>query len=413
MSADVCIIGLGVVGLPLAVSFARAGLNVVGVDADAALLSTFDAPARFPHEPGLDASLDAARAEGTLSFAPRPVPARAYVIAVSPRGPDDLARLVESLPIEGVGEAVVVESTCAPGWVRRGVVDTLVSAGHTPGADVYVAHAPERVAPGRALDDLRTLPRVIGGATPACARRAGELYLTICKGELSRTNLEVAALAKLAENAFRAVNIALADEIADLASAHGVDPLEVLALANTHPRVGLHRSGLGAWGRCLPLALDLLEPGAESTLHAARAGRRRRPARAAALVARSLEHISSPHVALFGVTYKADVPDTRDAPAEFMVEWWRTYAPHIQVRAHDPFVTAWPYAGLVTRDNALEGAHALVLATPHRAFADPPPELLAAVRRVPWVFDFHGVLRQHLSSLPDLTYVGPGVIGDA
>jgi UDP-N-acetyl-D-mannosaminuronic acid dehydrogenase len=413
MSADVCVIGLGVVGLPLAVSFARAGSRVVGVDADAGLLATLDAPGRFPHEPGLDAALDAARAAGALSLAGEPTAAAAYVIAASPRGPDDLARIVEALPLRGRGELVVVESTCAPGWVRDGVVGALTRAGRAPGVDVHVAHAPERVAPGRALEDLRALPRVVGGFTPACAERARELYATICDGELSTSDLETAALSKLAENAFRAVNVALADELADLTRAHGVDPLAMLELANTHPRVGLHRPGLGAWGRCLPLALDLLDPAEGTTLHAARLGRQARPARAAALVARALEGVASPRVALFGVTYKADVSDTRNAPAEAMLAWWRTHTPYMDVRAHDPVAASWPHAPLVSPDDALEGAHALVVTTPHDAFARPSPELLAAVCRVPRVFDFHGVLRQHLSSQPDLMYVGPGVLADA
>ena len=118
-------------------------------------------------------------------------------------------------------------------------------------------------------------------------------------------------------------------------------------------------------------------------------------------------------VALLGVTYKADVPDTRDAPAEAMWSWWREHAPHLRVVAHDPVAGSWPLAPLVPFDDAVEGAHAVVLATPHESFANLSPEHLAMVRRVPWVFDFHGVLRQHLSSQPDLMYVGPGVLDDA
>jgi UDP-N-acetyl-D-mannosaminuronate dehydrogenase len=115
---------------------------------------------------------------------------------------------------------------------------------------------------------------------------------------------------------------------------------------------------------------------------------------------------------LLGVTYKADVPDTRASPAEIMLAWWRAHAPHLEVRAHDPIASTWPHAPLVPLAHALDGADAVVLATPHGAWAELPPVILAA-RRVPWVFDFYGVLRQHLSSQPDLMYVGPGVPGDA
>ena len=410
---DVCLIGLGEVGLPLAAVMAQAGLRCVGVDRDAELIRHIaQGCLERPGEPGLVGAVARALEAGTLQVSERPVPAHHYVLATSPDGPEALARLTASLvPLLQGQEVIVVESTCGPGWVDQGVAATLRQRGLQVGQGCFVAHAPERVMPGCALAEIRQLDRIVGAATPACGERARALYQRFSQGQVRVTGLEVAALAKLAENVYRAVNVALADELADLARRQGVDISEVLALANEHPRVDLHRPGLGAGGRCLPLALDLLADQGAPLISRARERNLGRPARAAAQVLDALAGVRDPQIALLGVTYKADVPDTRGGAARQMVRWWRERAPSgWGLRVHDPIARGWELTPRVSLAEALEGSHAAVIGAAHSVFGSLAPEDLEGVLAPRLLFDFVGGLGLHPWMRYGFSHHGPGLL---
>ena len=285
----VCVIGLGYVGLPLAVIMASAGLPVVGVDIQPRVVEAVN-DGRVPvAESGLDERLRAALSEGTLKAVAHPVDADVYVIAVpTPITPERLPNLafVEAAvdavaPRLRPASMVVIESTCPVHTTER-LRDRLAaqrpdlhfSGTGDPRVDqVCVAYCPERMLPGNALDEMQGNTRVIGGLDPLATRRAIEFYGRFVYGRLVPTTARAAELCKLVENTYRDVNIALANEVAALSHEVGVDPFELIRLANLHPRVDLLTPGPGVGGHCIsvdPWFLVDLSPDTTSLIRTAR-----------------------------------------------------------------------------------------------------------------------------------------------
>ena len=238
-----CVVGLGRIGHQVATALAGQGLQVLGVDHDPKRLAWCAAQ-------GVYATGDLPRPTAATLLLTPSCDTKALAIA-------HLAQmghlLAEVCPPGGL---IVVESTTPPGAVRQGLVAQLERAGRTVGSDVFVAHVPERIAPGAgARSDLFGQPRVVGGATSRCAELAQSFYTQVlgCQVHLAQS-LEQAELTKLFENAYRYVNVALANELASLGPYFGADAAGAMALANTHSRVALHQAGAGIGGHCLPYA---------------------------------------------------------------------------------------------------------------------------------------------------------------
>ena len=401
--ARICMLGLGYIGLPTASMFAVAGQTVIGVDPSPRVQAAL-AAGRLPiEEPELKTLVTAALNAGNLHVQTRPALADAFIIAV-PTPLDEAThradlRYVEQaardiVPFLRPGNLVVLESTVPPGTTRDVLAPILAESGLAPGRDIHLAHCPERVLPGRILFELAENDRLAGGLTPACAERAAQLYATFVKGSIMRTDATTAEMAKVMENTFRDVNVALANEFALIAEGVGVDVWEAIRLANHHPRVNVLRPGPGVGGHCIAIDPWFLVGAAPQQARLIRAAREVNDAMPAHVVARLAEVVAPPAlIALLGLTYKANVDDIRESPAlrvaELVVE--RGY----RVRVCDPHLssdTPGLPAPLLPIEQAVHDAEAIVLLVDHAAFAELDLDLLAALVRTRHVLDTRGAL---------------------
>ena len=398
----ICVVGLGYVGLPTAAVLASRGVKVIGVDIDPARVHTVNSGRSPFDEPGLDALVAKAVSAGTLTARDEPATADAHIVAVptpvrEDRSPDlsYVQTAVDSLaPVLRKGTLVVVESTCPVGTTEE-VCDRLASSRpdltfpHSKGeaSDIRVAYCAERILPGNALEELVANDRIIGGVTPACAEAAKRLYEVFVEGACHATNVRTAELAKLAENAFRDVNVAFANEISLVCRALDIDPWELIALANRHPRVDILDPGPGVGGHCIPVDPWFIAdaaPHLTPLIQAARSINDGMPKVIVDRVIAQCEGLDAPVVACLGLAYKADSADLRKSPAIEVVK-------DLQIRLNgqilvvDPFVSELPaeIAGngvveLVGLDGGLAAADVIALLTDHSVFAEISPELLAS-----------------------------------
>ena len=401
------IVGLGYVGLPLAVAFGEAGHDVVGVDVDARKVAALRGGESYVE----DVSSDRLRAlDGRFGATTRYAElagAEAIVIAVptplTENREPDLGPLLDSArAVAGVlqaGQLVVLESTTYPGTTREQLVPLLEESGLGAGRDFHVAYSPERVDPGRRDFTLRTTAKVVGGLTDACRERAVDLYGRVCDTLVPVSSPEAAELSKLLENIFRSVNIALVNELAMLTDRMGIDIWEVVDAAATKP-YGFMRfdPGPGMGGHCLPVDPFYLAWRARefdmTTEFVELAGRinQQMPYHCVARIERALNDqakaVRASKIALLGVSYKAGVGDTRESPALKIASLLGGLG--ADVHYHDPYVPELRDLGLRNEplDDVLDGADLAVIVTAH-----PDIDHHAVATRVPLV-DFRGVTRR-------------------
>lgn len=391
--ARVAVIGLGYIGLPTAVSLATGGLEVIGVDTDAGIVERVNRGEAPFAEPDLSVAVSGAVAMGRLTAVAEVPPADAYIIAVpTPFGaghrPDMSSVIAAAEAIAGMlrgGEIVVLESTCPPGTTRR--ISELIaerrpdlSLPHVPDVppDVHVAHCPERVLPGRVMIEIATNDRVIGGLTPACAARAAELYRTFCHGELITTDAESAEMAKLAENAFRDVNIAFANELSLICERLGLDIWEIRRMANHHPRVDILRPGPGVGGHCIavdPWFIVASAPDLTPLIRAARTINGQMPAHVADRIIATSRRFREPRIACLGLAFKANVGDMRESPSVEIVQRVAAALPDMKILAVEPHADRLPGSLdelgnvlLTSTEHALQDADVIALLVDHSRF---------------------------------------------
>ncbi|MBL4691269.1 MAG: UDP-N-acetyl-D-mannosamine dehydrogenase [Rhodospirillales bacterium] len=408
------VLGLGYVGLPTAAVFASRGIDVLGVDTNAAVVEKINRGEVHIVEPDLDKIVHDAVAADKLRAATEPQPSDAFIIAVPTPFTDghkpDLGYLMaaaESLaPVLKAGDLIVVEST-VPVGATRAVSERLsemcphLSFPHdSETADIHIAHSPERVLPGRVIAELIRNDRVIGGISPACGERAAALYGLAVEGECLLTTAPTAELVKLSENAFRDVNIAFANELSIICEKLGVDPWEAVRLANHHPRVNILQPGPGVGGHCIavdPWFIVDSAPDDTDLIRAARKVNDAKPHHLAEQVIAAAREQAAPVIACLGLAYKADIDDLRQSPAVTVVQRLAgamtgngeilCVEPHIETLPADlEGVAGVTLAGL---DDALERADIVVLLVDHRVFKDLARERLDDKR----VFDARGIWR--------------------
>jgi UDP-N-acetyl-D-glucosamine dehydrogenase len=377
------IIGLGYVGLPLAVGFAEAGQHVVAVDVDDAKVAAVRAGRSYVEDitsERLTAVLDQIDAE--THYAPLTRTDAVLICVPTPLSPNrepDLGPLLSAsralAEIAQQGQLIVLESTTYPGTTREQVQPLLETWGLKVGRDINLAFSPERMDPGRTDFTLRNTPKLVGGITPACTDRAVALYETICDNVVRVSTPETAEMANLLENIFRSVNIALVNELAILADRMGVDIWEVVEAAATKP-YGFMRfePGPGMGGHCL--AVDPFYLGSRarefhmSTEFIELAGKvnQQMPCYCVERIERALNDVEKPvkgsRIAILGVSYKGGIGDTRESPALRIMELLAERGAVLSY--HDPFVPSLPELGL--QSSGLEtaiSADAVVLVTAH------------------------------------------------
>jgi UDP-N-acetyl-D-mannosaminuronic acid dehydrogenase len=384
----VCIVGLGYIGLPTAAVLASRGSTVYGCDIRQEVVDTINQGRIHIHEPGLDRIVKAVVQRKKLVAACQPKPADVFILSVptpvtADQKPDvsyveQASRSIR--PFVRPGNLIILESTSPPETTNGIVVRHAVPEGMVVGRDVFVAHCPERVLPGRILVEVIENDRIVGGVTPTCTERARRFYASFVTGDVLPTTSTGAEITKLAENAFRDVNIAFANELATLCENLGVDPLEVIELANRHPRVNILNPGPGVGGHCIsvdPWFLVHAAPGVTPLIRTAREVNDRQPHRVVEKVEALAAGRRNPVIGCLGLAYKADIDDLRESPS---VEVARLL--HQRGLGHvvccDPYVTAERFTELplLSLDDILEWSEILVLLTDHRAFRDIPASRL-------------------------------------
>jgi UDP-N-acetyl-D-glucosamine dehydrogenase len=402
------VIGMGYVGLPLAVAFASEGHEVTAVDADRRKVDALRRGESYIEDVSDEAlAQTGGRIEATTRFASL---ARCDAILIcvptplTPNREPDLGMLVgASRDLAGVlqaGQLVVLESTTYPGTTRDRVAPILSESGLVAGEDFNLAFSPERVDPGRTDHTMRTTPKVVGGLTPACGDRAEALYGEICDTVVRVSTPEAAELTKLLENIFRSVNIALVNELAMLCDRMGIDIWEVVDAASSKP-YGFMRfePGPGMGGHCLPVDPFYLSWRARefdmATEFIELAGKinQQMPYHCVAKVERLLNDASKPvrgsKIAILGVSYKAGVGDVRESPGLKIVTLLTSLG--AEVAYHDAFVPELPEHGLRNQplDHVLDKADLALIVTAH-----PGIDHDAAVARAPLALDLRGVTRR-------------------
>ena len=366
------VIGVGYVGLPMALLLAKAGHEVRGVDVDEAAAAALNRGEVPLPEPGLQELAADPGVRARLSGSTACGPADAHVIAVptpllKPRKVGDLtmvqAALGALIPHLRRGDLIVLESTVPPLTCRDLLVPAIERAGWRAGADILLAHCPERVLPGRALHEIVHNDRIIGGIDEASTRAAAALYGSFVKGEMILTDDVTAELCKLMENTYRDVNIALANELGRVARTLGVDINRAIDIANRHPRVNLLRPGIGVGGHCIPIDpwfIAEVDPESCRLIPTARQINDRQPNVIAGLIRREVREIADPKILCVGATYKPDVVDLREAPALELVGLLREDGYSVDVI--DPITEEYGGRPLL---EAAGGAHLLAVLVPH------------------------------------------------
>jgi nucleotide sugar dehydrogenase len=356
-TTEVAVVGLGYVGLPTAIALASAGHAVTAIDVSQARLGRIkqgrvDLPAR--ERECLNGFIGDRQI--SLSADPGTIETCAAVIICVPTPVDehlvpDLAMLEAacSSVVENAraGQTIILTSTCHVGATRELLVRPLQVKGLTVGRDIFVAFAPERIDPGNAAHDQAVVPRVVGGASPACTAEAASLLQGIAPAVHTMSSLEAAELTKLHENTFRAVNCALANELASAATALGVDPLEVIEAASTKPFGYMpFFPGPGVGGHCIPCDPHYLLWGLKSQhvraplIEEAMGAIASRPdqvvERATRMLGEGDRPVSRSSALIVGVTYKPGVEDVRESPALRVIAGLRDEG--VTVSYHDPLV---------------------------------------------------------------------------
>ena len=402
-------VGLGYVGLPLATTFAEAGVPVLGLDAVQSKVDQVNGGVSYIEDVPSErlgplvsagmlratASWDAMRAVDAIIIC-LPTPLTEH------REPDLSAVLgaAESLSSRlRKGHLVVLESTTYPGTTREELAPVLERSGLLAGRDFHLAFSPERVDPGRLDWTTPTTPKVVGGLTQECTRRAMDLYATACDSLAPVGSPEIAELTKLLENIFRSVNIALVNELAMLCDRMGIDVWEVIDAAATKPFGFMpFRPGPGLGGHCIPIdPFYLTWKAREFDLHTEfieLAGKvnSQMPSFCVAKVARALNSrrkaLNGARVLVLGVAYKANVNDTRESPSLRIIQLLRADGAYVDY--HDPHVETLPREGMssVALDAASLAAHDVVVVVTAHAGID--WEMVAA--EAPLVVDLRNVV---------------------
>lgn len=324
---DVCVVGLGFVGLPAAIMIARGGKKVIGVDIDDKLVGRLQSGDCPINEAGVAAVFhDAATRRHFTAQKTVPV-ADAYVIAVpTPLHMRKKVAHLEALEAATAsivsklrkGALVIVESTIPPLCCDETIKPILERSGLKVGTDLLLAHCPERLYPGNVADEIINNDRIIGGCNAAANERCIEIYGTFVKGSLLPTDMLTAEFCKLMENTYRDVNIALVNELSMVAERIGTSIDAAIELANRHPRVSLLKPGIGVGGHCIPIDpwfIAEVAPEQCELIPAARRINDRMPHVIAGRIRRAVAGVADPLIGIYGVTYKPDVDDQRESPA--------------------------------------------------------------------------------------------------
>ena len=394
----VCIIGQGYIGLPTAALFTRNHCEVVGVDVNEEIVNKLNQGIVHIEEPGISEIIKNAVKNNVYCASLTPQKADAFIITVPTpyiieNYSCDLSYVINAcesiLPYLEEGNTVIIESTIAPMSTDETIKPIFEKAGFTIGKNLYLAHCPERVLPGKILKELVHNDRIIGGITPECSKKASEVYGQFVEGNIMLTEAKTAELSKCMENTFRDVNIALANELAKICAEIGVNALDVIKMANKHPRVNLHSPGPGVGGHCLaidPYFIYAKAPETAKIIKLARDTNNSMPD----FVCENVEKIiSKGKIAIFGVSYKGNTGDDRESPAYEIIS--KLKQDGFDIAIHDPHIKNDDY---VSFDEATKDADLILILCDHDEFKYLNYNLIAKNMKKAIIFDTKNIINE-------------------
>ena len=379
MIKTVCIIGLGYIGLPTAVMFANNGYNVVGIDKDKEIIDNLNKGKVVIKEPKLDELVKEAIDKKMIKGLYTPCKADIFIICVptpiTKEKKADLSYIINAvydiLPYIKNGDIVILESTVPVGTTMNVVKSILENRDLDIGKDIYLGYSPERVLPGKIIEELTWNHRIVGGINEISALKIKEIYEIFVKGKIYITDSNTAEMVKLAENTFRDVNIAFANEISQICSSLNINAWNVIEYANKHPRVNILNPGPGVGGHCLAVDPWFIVESSNELANITSLSREINdniPKYIFDKVQQLTNEIQDrKKVCILGATYKKDIDDMRGSPIIYLIDILR--ANNYEVSLYDPYIKI--YDGL--KEDVLEAAKdsdLILLAVDHTLFKE-------------------------------------------
>jgi len=385
----ICVLGLGYIGLPTASTFATHGVQVVGVDVNQHIVHVLRNGEIHIHEPGLRSLVEAAFHSKNLRVTDQPEPADAFIIAVptpiTPEKHADMRYVVAAaesiVPHLQTGNLVMLESTSPPRTTVDLLAPILERSGLKAGEDFFLAYSPERVLPGKILQELIENARVIGGINYVSSEAGRDLYSIFVRGEILLEDATTAEMVKLMENTYRDTNIALANEFSRLGLHYGVDIWRAIEIANLHPRVNILKPGPGVGGHCVSVDPWFLVEGAPELTPLIRQAREvndAQPKNVIALVEGTLGDLKGRRITALGLSYNPDVDDLRESPAIEIVR--ALVGKGAEVLCHEPFAPGAEIEGVHSAsslEESFQGSEGILLLVDHKVFHDLDPKWVA------------------------------------
>lgn len=378
----VCVIGLGYIGLPTAALLAFKGYSVSGVDINTNVVDTINSGEIHIVEPDLDVYVKKAVSSGALKAYLQPQMSNIYIICVPT--PFYLNQALPTPNLEYIieatesikhlvkpGDMVILESTSPVGTTDK--VSKILSDNDVDVEMLSIAYCPERVLPGKIMAELISNDRIVGGVNQNSTQKISEFYETFVDGSVLQCSAKTAEMCKLAENSFRDVNIAFANELSMVCDTHGIDPWELISLANHHPRVNILQPGTGVGGHCIavdPWFIVSGDPEHSKLIKQSRLVNDSKPKWVVNRIINKVHHlvahgIKNPVVACLGLAFKPDIDDLRESPAVMVLE--QLVQLGINVCAVEPHITRHTNFRLLSFEEALE-VDIIVLLVKHTVF---------------------------------------------
>ena len=404
----ICIIGQGYIGLPTAALFTRNHCEVVGVDVNEEIVNKLNQGIIHIEEPGISDIIKNAVNTNVYKASLTPEKADAFIITVpTPYIVEnyscDLSYVINAcesiIPYLEKENTIIIESTIAPMSTDETIKPIFEKAGFTIGKDLYLAHCPERVLPGKILKELVHNDRIIGGITPECSKKASEVYGQFVEGNLMLTEAKTAELSKCMENTFRDVNIALANELAKICAEIGVNALDVIKLANKHPRVNLHSPGPGVGGHCLAIDPYFIYAKAPETAKIIKLARDTNNSMPDFVCENVKKIISTGKIAVFGVSYKGNTGDDRESPAYEIIA--KLKQDGFELAIHDPHISN---DNFVSFDEATKDADLILILCDHNEFKYLNYKLISKNMKNAIIFDTKNIINEVPSEIKLYNY---------